>query len=192
MKFKLIGTLAISALLMAGCQGGGKKDKAAEDQQAGQEGQSAGQEQMMPGQMQQAQDIEVSDQEIQKFVDAAQKVQQLNMQMQQDVSKAVQDEGMETQRFNEIHRSQQAQQQGQGQGQTNATEQEMEQYQNILDKLQQMQSGAQEDMQKAIEDAGLSMQRYQQIATAAQRDTALMKRLQDAMRGAMMQQQGAQ
>jgi hypothetical protein len=51
-----------------------------------------------------------------------------------------------------------------------------------------MQSGAQEDMQKAIEDAGLSMQRYQQIARAAQQDTSLMKRLQDAMRKGMQRQ----
>lgn len=182
MKLKLLGSLVIGALLLAGCQGGDKKGESGDESTQTEQQPQAGQQ--MPGQMQQPQDIEVSDQEIQKFVDAAQQVQQLNMQMQQEVSKTVQDEGMETQRFNEIHRAQQSQQQGQA----GASDEEMQQYQNILDQLEQMQTGAQEDMQKAIEDAGLSMQRYQQIARSAQQDTTLMKRLQEAMRKGMQRQ----
>lgn len=184
MKLKLLGSIVIGSMLLAGCQGGSNKDKTEGDQSSQQP--SAGQQ--MPGEMQQPQDIEVSDKEIQKFVDAAQKVQQLNMQMQQEVGKTVKDEGMKAQRFNEIHRAQQSQQGGKA----GATEKEMQKYQNILEQLQQKQSGAQEKMRSAIQEAGLTMQRYQQIATAAQQDSTLMKRLQDAMRKGMMQQQQPQ
>lgn len=183
MKIKILGTFIIGIMLLAGCQGGSKDSENGNDQ-AGSEQQDPSAQQQMPGQMQQPQDIDVKDQEIQKFVDAAMEIQKLNQQMQQEVGKAVQDEGMKQERFNEIHRSQQSQQPGQA----NASDQEMQQYQNILDKLQQVQSGAQEDMRKVVEESGLSMQRYQQIATAAQQDTTLMKKIQQQMRSSMMNQ----
>jgi len=182
MKIKILGTFIIGVMLLAGCQGGSKNGENGSDQAGDKQNPSA--EQPMPGQMQQPQNIDVKDQEIQKFVDAAMKIQTLNRQMQQEVGQAVQDEGMKQKRFNEIHRSQQSQQQGQA----NATDQEMQQYRNILDTLQQMQAGAQSDMRKVIEESGISMQRYQQIANAAQQDTTLMKRIQQQMRNSMMNQ----
>ena len=183
MKIKILGTFVIGVMLLAGCQGGSKNSENGGNQTGGEQ-QDPSAQQQMPGQMQQPQNIDVKDQEIQKFVDAAMEIQKLNQQMQQEVGKAVQDEGMKQERFNEIHRSQKSQQPGQA----NATDQEMQQYQNILDKLEQVQSGAQEDMRKVIEGSGLSMQRYQQIATAAQQDTTLMKRIQQQMRSSMMDQ----
>ena len=183
MKIKIVATFIVGVMLLAGCQGGSKNSENGGDQ-ATSEQQDPSAQQQRPGQMQQPQDIEVEDQEIQQFVDAAMEIQKLNQQMQQEVGKAVQDEGMEQKRFNEIHRSQQSQQGGQA----NATEKEMQQYQNILDELKQVQAGAQEDMRKVIEESGLSMQRYQQIATAAQQDTTLMKKIQQQMRSSMMNQ----
>lgn len=187
MKFKILGSLVIGAMLLAGCgQGGGQQDDGGSEQDAPSQPQQqppAGQQQM-PGQMQQTQDLEVSDSEIEKFVKAAQEVQTINMQMQKDMGKAIQDEGMKTQRFNEIHKSQQSPQGGQ----TNASDQEMQKYRNILETLKKKQSGIQQDMRKAIKSAGLSLQRYQQIARSAQKDSALMKRLQEAMKGSMSAQ----
>ena len=182
MKFKILGSLIIGAILLVGCQKTGNQqgDGGSEQGTPSQQNPPAGQQQM-PGQLQQTQDIQVSDQEIEKFVDAAQEVQSINMQMQKEMGKTIQDEGMKTQRFNEIHRSQQSPQGGQ----TNASEQEMNKYRNILEDLKKQQSGIQQDMRTAIKDAGLSMQRYQEIAKTAQQDSSLMKKLQEEMKSSM-------
>ena len=182
MKFKILGSVIIAAMLLVGCKQTGNQQGDGDSQQgpSPQQQPPAGQQQM-PGQMQQAQDIQVSDQEIEKFVEAAQEVQSINMQMQKEMGKAIQDEGMKTQRFNEIHKSQQSPQGGQA----NASDQEMQKYRNILEALKKQQSGIQQDMRKAIKDAGLSLQRYQQIATGARQDSSLMERLQEEMKSSM-------
>jgi len=181
MYLKIVGSLLIGLMFITGCgkkQGGSEKDQPQSQEQSAQEGQ-----QQMPGQMQQGQDIEVSDKEVEKFVDAVNAVQSINRGAQQEMSKKIQDEGMDPQRFQEIQRSQQSQQ-----GNANVTDEEMKQYQNIMKEMESVQAGLQEDMKKAIEDAGLTMQRYQQIANAAQNDTTLMKRIQTKIQTSMGQQ----
>jgi hypothetical protein len=168
-------------LLITGCQKGGKQDQEGDKNQATE--QQSDQQQAMPGQLGQQGDIEVSDEEIQKFVEAAKQVQSISMGVRQDMNKAVQDEDMGAQRFNEIQRSQQTQQ-----GNANATDAEMEQYQKIMEKIQNLQSSAQGDMEKAIKDAGLTVERYQSIAQAAQQDTTLMKQIQEEMQSSMQMQ----
>ncbi len=181
MYLKIVGSLLIGLMFITSCgkkQGGDEQDQSQSQQQTTQEGQ-----QQMPGEMQQTQDIEVSDAEIEKFVDAVNAVQSVNQGAQQKMSKKIQDEGMDPQRFQEIQRAQQSQQQN-----ANATDKEMQQYQNIMKEMESVQSGMQEEMKKAIEDAGLTMQRYQQIANAAQNDTALMQRIQTKIQSSMGQQ----
>jgi len=181
MYLKIVGSLLIGLMFITGCgkkQGGNEQDKAQSQEQAAPEGQ-----QQMPGQMQQKQDIDVSDEEIKKLVDAVSAIQSINQGAQQEMSKKIQDEGMNPRRFQEIQRAQQSQQQN-----ANATDEEMKQYQNIMKEMESVQAGLQEDMKNAIEDAGLTMQRYQQIANAAQNDTTLMQRIQRKIQSSMEQQ----
>ncbi|MFO8234588.1 MAG: DUF4168 domain-containing protein [Bacteroidales bacterium] len=180
MYLKILGSLAIGLLILSGCQQGDKKQEG-EGEGEQQQAPSEMQEQQMPDQMEQGEDIDVSEEELDKFVDAARRVQTINQEVQQDINKTVEDEGMEVERFNEIQRSQQMQQEGE----SDATEEEMQQFRNIMEELQNVQTGAEEEMEKAIEDAGLTMQRYQQIAEAAQRDSELMQKLQEKLQGSM-------
>jgi len=182
MRLKILGSLLLGILVITGCQKGANQKEGTETTNQ-REAQPENQQQPMPGEMPQG-NIEVSDAEIQQFVEAAQKVQSISSGMQSEMNQAVEAEGMAPERFNEIQRSQQSQQQGQ----SNATEKEMQQYQNIMQKLQNVQSGAQEKMQKAIKESGLSMQRYQQIARAAQSDTTLMKKIQSQLQVGMQNQ----
>ena len=186
MSHKILGSLIIGIILLAGCQKGGKQqENDKENQFKNQQETPDAQQQPMPGQMGQQEDIEVTDKEIQKFVAAVRKIQNINRDIQQEMNKAVKDEGMTPKRFNEIQRGQQ---QGQQQGQVDATEKEMQQYQKIIKKIQTVQTGAQKEMQNAIEASGLSQQRYQQIANAARGDTMLMKRIQNELRSGMTNQ----
>jgi hypothetical protein len=181
MYFKILGSVIIGLMFLTGC--GKKSDDTQKDQKAEQEQAAPSGQQQIQGQMNQG-NIEVSDAEVKKFVDAVRKVQSINRGAQQEMSKAVQDEGMDVKRFQEIQKSQQSQQQGQA----NATEAEMKKYRNIMTKMKEVQSGMQQDMSKAIKDAGLTMQKYQQIAKAARNDSTLMKRIQNEMRSSMQKQ----
>lgn len=183
MGFKILGTLAISLLLITGCKKSGDQ-QATDGNQETTTQQAPGGSQNMPGQMQQPADIDVSEEEIQQFVSAAQSIQGLNREAQQKLGKAVEDEGMSQRRFSEIQQSQQSQ----NKGEANATEEEMKQYQNIMQKLQDLRTGIRENMKNAIKQSGLTMQRYQQIARAAQTDTALMKRIQQQLQSSMSNQ----
>src|SRR6056297_3609054 len=132
MFFKILGSTIIGLMLIAGCKSGGNQEGEKEKEQP------SLQEQQMPEQMQQ-QDIEVSDEEIQKFVDAVKKIQSIDRGTQQEMVKTVEDEGMSTQRFREIQKSQQSQE-----GQGDITDEEKKQYQRIMQKFQNLQAGMQE------------------------------------------------
>lgn len=84
----------------------------------------------------------------------------------------VQEEGMEIQRFNEIQQAAMN-----PEAEVEASETEMEQHQKIATKIEEVQMGYQSQMEKSITDSGLSMERYQQIATQLQTDTELQERL---------------
>lgn len=178
MYLKILGSITIGLLLLAGCQKGEQKQEGSEQQES-----QEMQEQEMPQQMEEGEEIEVSEEEIDKFAEAARRVQTINQEIQQKMNEKVEDEGMDPERFNEIQRSQQTQQEGENP----ATDEEMEQFRTIMEELQNVQSDAEGDMVEAIEEAGLTMERYQQIAEAAQRDPELMQKLQEKLQGSMEQ-----
>ena len=180
MHVKFLGSVVIGLMLFAGCQ----KNADKKDENTNGQNEKAAAEQQMPGQLNQTGDIEVSDKELQQFVQAVRQIQSLNISAQQEMSKAVQDEGMKTKRFREIQKSQQSQQKGQA----NASPEEMKKYQRIMKKIKELQSGMQGDMEKAIKETGLTTKRYQQIAGAARKDSTLMKRIQNAMKAGMKKQ----
>ncbi len=136
-------------------------------------------QQMQPGQMpgqqqpQQGQKLEVSDAELKKFANAAQQVQMLSQQSQQQMVSAVQEEGLDIERFNEIHQAQQNPQQ-----KSNATDAEMKKFTAAMNQIQTIQNNTISKIQQKISDNGLTENRYQQISQAMQTDTSLQQRLQ--------------
>lgn len=132
---------------------------------------SFAQAEAMP-QQEQAQ-IEVSDEELGKFADAYKQMQVIGQQAQQQMVSAVEDEGMDIKRFNEIHQATMDPAK-----ENDATPEEMEMHKKVVEKLDTMQKGFQDQVTKIVEDQDLDMDRYQQIATALQTDTELQQRLQ--------------
>jgi hypothetical protein len=116
---------------------------------------------------------EVTDREIGQFASSLQEVQQINQQAQEKMVKAIEDEGLEVQRFNEIQQSQQVPDQP-----SDATEKELKIYQSAVSKLQVIQNNAQQKMEEKITDEGLTVMRYQEIMGMIQSDAALQQRLQ--------------
>lgn len=125
-------------------------------------------------QQQQQEQIEVGDEELAHFAKAFQGVRMINQQAQQEMATLVQDEGMDIQRFNEIHKAT-----IDPSVEVDATEEEKEQHQKIAGEIEKMQIAFQGNLEEVIENEGMTVERYQQIATKLQTDPELQERLRE-------------
>jgi thiamine pyrophosphate-dependent acetolactate synthase large subunit-like protein len=135
----------------------------------------------VPQQMQQQQQQvtpDISDEELQKFVDAYQEIQLENQKIQQKMIAKIQEEGMEVDRFTQIQQAQQNPDQ-----EADMTAEEEKAIQSLMPKLQTIQQESQSVMQERIENAGLTMTRYQEIAQMVQQSPELQQKLQGMMQG---------
>lgn len=132
----------------------------------------------LPQQQQQQQKVEVTDAELNKFAKAFQGIRVIGQQSQQEMVQVVQDKGMKVERFNKIHDAALN-----PQVEVEATAEEKAQHKKIISELEGMQASMQEQMAKVITDAGLSLERYEQIAMGLQADRELQQRLQAVLQG---------
>ena len=125
---------------------------------------------------QQPQSEPVSDIEVKQFATAFGEIQQINAKTQQKMVSTVENEGIEVERFNEIAQSQQDSEKD-----ANASEKEMESFNTAIQELQGIQNASQQEMQKAVLDEGLTVERYQELMNQVQNDVGLQQRLQEIM-----------
>ena len=123
-------------------------------------------------QQQQQQQVEVSDAELEKFATAFEQVRVISMEAQQEMAGVVTNEGMEIQRFTEIHEATLN-----PEVEVTATEEEKKQHQKIVSGLEAIQADVQGKMEKVVQDQGITPARYEQIAMGIQNDQALRERL---------------
>src|SRR6056297_5600 len=119
---------------------------------------------------------DVSDKDLETFASAFQPIRAIDQKAQQDMVKVVQDEGLSVQRYNEMLQSEEDATKN-----ANPTEEEKQQYEKINQKIGALQQKAQQSMQKKIQDEGLTVKRYQEIAFALQNSPALQEKLQQHM-----------
>lgn len=134
------------------------------------------QQQQQPTLQQEAPDVNISDQELESFVKAAVKVEELQKESEGKMVKAIQDEGLEPNRFVEINT---IQQNPAADTENAVSEKELDNYNKALEEVQSIQQGVQTEQIKVIEQEGLDVNRYVQIAKAVQQDPGLMKKVQD-------------
>lgn len=127
-------------------------------------------------QTQQPQEVnfEVNDAELEKFATAFQHVRVITMGAQQEMAEAVQKEGLEIPRFNEIHEAHLN-----PEVEVTATSEEKQKHENILKEIETIQVNIQENMEEKIQEQGLSLQRFEQIAMKLETDPELQQRLKD-------------
>lgn len=133
----------------------------------------------LPQQQQQTEPVEVSDGELEQFAAAYMKVQSLNQQLQQKMAGAIQEEGMDIQKFNELFTAAQDPEK-----EADATEEEQKKFEAARQAIQKIQNGAQQDMQKIIEASGLIIPQYQKIMRAVQTRPELQQKLQKHIQAA--------
>src|SRR5690606_8910588 len=118
-------------------------------------------------QTQQAQ-IEVSDDEFEKFATAFQHVRAITMGAQQEMADAVQEEGMEIKRFNEIHNAHLN-----PEVEVTATTEEKQKHKAILKEIETIQVNIQSAMEEKIQEHGQSLVRSVQMAMRMYTDHAI-------------------
>lgn len=134
-------------------------------------------------QQQQQQDIdEVTDEELENFVEVTQTFQEINADIQGQAEEILsEEEDMDFERFQEIMTLQQNPQMAQQADIEQPTEDEQAIIEELQPQLQELGKEAEEKRVTAIEDEDLSMERFQEIAQAIQSDPQMMQRVQKMM-----------
>lgn len=123
----------------------------------------------------QADQAKVTDAELNKFATVFQQMRMMNQQVQQKMAQVVADEEMEIQRFNEIHKAKMD-----PSIEAEATKEEKEAYKEIVAEIEKVQLDFQETIEEKIKESGMTVERYQQIATRLQTDAELQERLKNS------------
>ena len=130
----------------------------------------------VPQQMPQQQTTEVSDGEMKQFAMAFVEIQNIEQKVQPEMIQAVEEEGIEVQRFNEIMNARQDPNQ-----EVDASEDELKKFASANREIEDIQNRAQREMMEKIAESGLTVDRYQKIMVAVRNDPALQQKLQSSM-----------
>ncbi len=118
----------------------------------------------------------VTDAELDKFADTFQQMRVINQKAQMKMSQVIQEENLDIKRFNEIHKAQLD-----PAVTSDATKEEKEKYGKVIARIEDMQVSFESQMEDLIKDSGLSIERYQEIATNLQTNPQLQERLKEEL-----------
>lgn len=119
---------------------------------------------------------EISDSELEKFSKVFRDLRALDKEIQKNMIDIVSEEKMEIQRFNELYKQDLDPKQ-----KLNLSEKEEIKYTRIVEEIENMQIDFQKDIEETLRNVGLSVEKYQQIATRVQIDAHLQKRLRKSI-----------
>ncbi|MGQ9869701.1 DUF4168 domain-containing protein [Leptodesmis sp.] len=122
----------------------------------------------------------VSDEELQKFVGIARKLDSISKERNTLVVQAIEKEGMKVDRFREIYVSKQDPQAKP----TQISNDEQQKYDRALAQLVQIQKDTQAKMGNAVQSEGLEVPRFIQILEAVQKTPTLQKKIEQMMKPA--------
>jgi|26BtaG_2_1085354.scaffolds.fasta_scaffold00015_81 hypothetical protein len=120
-----------------------------------------------------AQSQDVSDTELAQFADAYIKVQMQNQEAQKEMMTIIEGEGLEVERFSEIQQSSMDPNQ-----KSDATAEEMKKHGSAIAKIEQLQPELEKKAVKEIESSGITIERFESLASVIQQDQGLQQRLQ--------------
>lgn len=116
---------------------------------------------------------DISDAELEQFADALQIIQSISQTSQQDMVKAVEAEELTVEQFTAIQQAQQDPEK-----EVDASEADLKKFVSATKAIQEIQMASQQKMQQAITEAGMTVERYQEIAAIAQQDPELQQKIQ--------------
>jgi len=128
----------------------------------------------LPEQLPEAQPTEVSDNELEHFAQAFREIQVIDQQVQMEMLSTVQEDGIDVDRFNEFLTAQQDPAQ-----EFDASEEELSRFADAYQEIEKIQEKALQQMETAIQESELTMERYQEIAMTIQANPELLQKLQE-------------
>ena len=120
-----------------------------------------------------AQQNQVSEAELTKFANAYLEMQVQNQEAQQQMVQIIEDEGMDVERFSAIQQASIDPNQN-----VEATEAEQKMHSSVIAKFQKLQPELEQEATQRIIATGLTMERFEALASVIQNDQALQQRLQ--------------
>src|SRR5690625_369370 len=128
-----------------------------------------------PQQMTQEQpNTEGKDAELEQFATVSQNVMQKNQEVQQKMLKEIEKVGLTGERYTEIQMAAQ----NPAAAQSEASKEELEKKEKADEKIQKLEQQLQQEQVAIVEDGGMTVERFQQIANAVQSDQNLMEKYQ--------------
>jgi len=133
------------------------------------------QAQVQPSQesQEEASQIEVSDQELEKFATVIQQLRSIRMESRDEMSQALEEIGLSPELFREILQAKQN-----PEAESDASEEELQKFDSATEELAQIQKETQSDMKEAVESQGLKVSRFQQILSAVREQPDLQQQVQ--------------
>ncbi|MEX0998023.1 MAG: DUF4168 domain-containing protein [Flavobacteriaceae bacterium] len=120
----------------------------------------------------------VSETELTNFANAYTEIQMVNEKAQSEMVKVIENSGMEIQTFNMMY---QASQNPNAQMPAEVSDADNKKYDEVIVEIQKMQPVFQKEMETAIADNNLTVERYQQVVSILQTDQELQQKLQAKM-----------
>lgn len=118
---------------------------------------------------------DVSDEEIDRLVTSIFELEPIQIKLQEEIEKAVEEEDFSFERFQQLMMAMQNPQMA---DQVDISDDEMQKIQELQPKLMEIQGEAEQEMIAVIEDNGLTAERYQGILMGAQQDPELLTRVE--------------
>lgn len=122
---------------------------------------------------------QVAPAELEKFANAIKQLQVIQQETMKEMVQVVQSEDLSEQRFVQIY---QAQQNPNAQPTPKITREEQQNFEQASVKIRDIQQKNQPKMEKAVTDAGLDIQRFNQISATVRQNPALQKQVQQMIR----------
>ena len=119
--------------------------------------------------------IDVSDQELQEFINVQDKLAAIQDSARQEMVVAIQDVGLDVKTFNKVSKQVQKAQSMQD---VDAPKSQVQKVQKAAGKVQKIRKSMRQEQQQAINDEQMSFKRFQEIRQAAMQDRKLLQRMQ--------------
>ncbi len=120
----------------------------------------------------------VTDKELTNFANAFTEIQMVNQNAQSEMVKVIQDSGMQVETFNALYQATQSPTPIIPEG---VSQEDAENFETVATKIEQMQPKFQKQMEDAISENDLSVERYQQMIAMLQTDEKLQQKLQSKL-----------
>jgi hypothetical protein len=118
-----------------------------------------------------------TDEELKQFLEANTKVTTIQKEGQQKMLQVIEEAGMNPEQFNTFAKAQREQKLGE----INASAEQLDAFDKAAAQIIEIQPAVKENVKKAIEDAGLTEDKYREIVTAYQQDDAVKAKVHELM-----------